>query len=122
MLLLTNYSGIGSFLVALIVFAYPIWKWFKVRKQEADARQFDVYHRILKELVDTPTPRVHRQMGAIYELRNFPKYFPISYRIVVSLHTSWSVSHAGHQDILDELILAKKFFEKQSRGGVNLLE
>lgn len=120
----TNYAGIISAVIAVILFGYPIWRWFAIKRQEAYARQFDVYHKIVQELVDAPpgvTMRVHRQIAIIYELRHFRKYYPASYRIAKSLHQSWSALNA-HPDLLSELTLAQAFFKAKKRYWVSLDE
>lgn len=119
----TNYAGIISAIVAVVLFGYPIWRWFAIKRQEASARQFDIYHKMIQELVE-PAPggtmRVQRQMAVIYELRNFRSYYPASYRITKSLHHSWSAGVNIFPDLLTELVLAQAFFKRKKRWWVNL--
>jgi hypothetical protein len=72
-------------------------------------KRFQTYHEVIKWIVDPDkTPRRDRQTAAIYELRNFPKYFNVSKRILKGLRDEW----AAEKKIPEEIDLAISYMEK----------
>lgn len=57
--------------------------------------QFDAFHRLIKEFVQ-PDPvtwatYIDRQMAAVYELRRFTHYYPVTLRILKPLRSQWAI-------------------------------
>jgi hypothetical protein len=74
-------SAIG----ALAAFAWPVIQFFANKKREAEQRQFDAFHRLVKELVEPPEGKVlfiDRQAAIVFELRFFPRYGEFTVRML----------------------------------------
>ena len=70
-----------------------LWGIVKFREYLRD-RRFKAYHELVDELVnEQKNPDRHikldRQIAIVYELRNFPGYFPVSLRILTDLKELW---------------------------------
>ena len=69
-----------------------------------------MYHQLIKEIVQPDLggkTYVARQMAAVHELRNFPRYFHITYRVANHLKISWADKLTTKPDLayeIDELI------------------
>ncbi len=74
-------SGVG----VAVAFVWSICRYAIDRHSEHKSRQFEVYHRLVKELV-TPDPstglQVDRQAAVVFELRHFPTYFEFTTRML----------------------------------------
>lgn len=84
-----NFQAIS--VLALVVGG--IWALIKFREYLKDKR-FKTYHELIDELVNeqrSPDRKIKldRQIAIIYELRNFPPYFPLSKRILSDLKNLW---------------------------------
>jgi len=88
--LLENHSGLFTILV---VISGGLWAFVKFRDQVKDKR-FKTYHDLIGWLVDEQIRekgliKLDRQIAVVYELRNFPKYFEVSTRILEGLAQDW---------------------------------
>ncbi len=95
-----NHSELTYTLVAAVLGIF--WSLYKFSEYLRDKR-FDRYHSLIKELVDEQiepdkVKKLHRQIAVVFELRNFPSYFPVSKRILQDLKNSWT-----HPSIVVEL-------------------
>lgn len=116
--LLTTYgAGLGA-LGAAIAFGWSVYQFFSVRSREAKSREFETYHRLIKELVEPPTESavlyVDRQCAVVYELRFFPRYYPFTRRTLLGLQRKWSVTAAQYPRLLEEIDITLKFIEERS--------
>ncbi len=72
-------QGIVS-LVILVIGA--VWQYWRFAKEW----NFKNYHKLIKELNQSDTPKepikLYRQVAVVYELRNYPRYFSVSKRIL----------------------------------------
>jgi len=63
-------------------------------RKESQSKEFEAYHRLVKELVtpdaETGSTRIDRQAAVIFELRNFPRYYDYTGRMLVHLRQTWS--------------------------------
>jgi hypothetical protein len=77
---LSEFSAVG----AVVVFFWGIWTYLDQRRRESDQRgresserQFEMYHRLVKELVSpddkTQATWIDRQGAVVFELRHFPR-------------------------------------------------
>ena len=92
--------GLGAFgaIGAAISFVCSVWQFMDVRRREQRAREFEVFHRLIKDIVspeDNNGPTwVDRQIAAVFELRHLTRYHEVAARILVSLREPWSQREA----------------------------
>ncbi len=90
--LTSNAAALGAF-GAPIAFIWSVIQFILVRRKEQEAREFDAYHRLVKELVspdaDTKSMWIDRQMAVVFELRHFPRYYEVTLRIFAGLREKW---------------------------------
>ena len=81
---------------AVVTFLWPVIQFVLTRKREQRAAEFEIYHRLIRELV-APDPAsgsiwIDRQVAAVFELRHFPRYYEVTTRILEGLKEKWSSS------------------------------
>lgn len=100
-----------------VVFIIGLLKYLIERKEAHYWKEFEVYHRLIKELVEGEKPDAQmyadRQAAIIFELRNFKRYYPCSLRSLKGLRKYWSRGDNEHPRIFEELDLSIAFVEKQ---------
>jgi hypothetical protein len=103
-----------SVCVASLSFVWGIYQHFDVKKREQDSKEFDNYHKLIKELVqpDENGLYIDRQCAILFELRNFKRYYPFSYRTLVALKKKWDVPDQFPR-LIEELNLTICFLEKK---------
>lgn len=106
-------------IVGAAVTALPlIWgafQYIQIKRGEEEARRFTTYHGIIKDLVETAT-MIDRQIASVYELRNYPAYFPASYRILGHLRKTWgALNSPKHLELLEEMRLAQEHIARSGR-------
>jgi hypothetical protein len=74
----SNAAALGI-LGAAIAFVWSTTQQMAQRRAEADERQFQAFHEIVKKIV-SPEPTeglfyVDRQAAVVFELRHFPRYY-----------------------------------------------
>lgn len=82
---ITAISAIG----AAITFIWSAIQFILVRRRDQQTQEFETYHRLIKELVQ-PDPVsqfawIDRQVAVLFELKNFPRYYPVTERILNNL-------------------------------------
>ena len=86
---LNQYLSAISAIFALLAFGWPIFQFFSTRKREAENRQFELFHKLVKELVEPDAPdipkRIDRQAAVIFELRHFKRYYEFTLRLLGGL-------------------------------------
>ncbi len=87
---LNNYSGVVTIILTVIA---GFWAVLKFREYLKDKR-FKTYHELIDELVNEQlqpdrTIKLDRQIAIIFELRNFPSYYPVTTRILTDLKDEW---------------------------------
>ncbi|MDZ7918458.1 hypothetical protein [Rhodoferax sp.] len=89
-----------------------------MRSREARAREFETFHRLVKELVEPPSEGsglyIDRQCAVLFELRFFPRYFPFTLRTLLALKRKWQGPAAAYPRILEELDITIRFIEMRS--------
>lgn len=107
-------SIVGS-IAGITSFLWAAYQYFDTRKREQDLKEFEIYHKLIKELVqpdETNNMYVDRQTAIIYEMRNFKRYYAFSYRTLQGLKEKWSKVENQFPRLLEELDLTIKFLEK----------
>ena len=116
--LFTKYGAAFSAIGAAVAFIWSIVQFFSVRAREARSREFETFHRLIKELVEPPSEGpglfIDRQCAVLFELRFFPRYFAFTYRTLLGLRLKWSETASQYPRILDELDITIQFIEARS--------
>lgn len=69
------------------------YAWAQSRQREN--REFKTYHKLVHELVHGDAQGnvyIDRQVAIIFELRHFPKYYPVTRRILTGCKQSWQAT------------------------------
>ncbi len=115
--LLKLYGTQMSALGAAVAFSFGIYKFHIERRATRYWKEFEVYHKLVKELVEPEKEGgsmfVDRQAAIIYELRNFKRYYPYSLRMLKALKATWISIPKVRPRIIEELDLAIGFIEKK---------
>lgn len=86
--LASNISALSA-LGASVTFIWSAIQFILVRRRDQANQEFETYHRLIKELVqpdpDSQTAWIDRQVAVVYELKNFPRYYPVTVRILNNL-------------------------------------
>ena len=100
-----------------IAFVFSVYQFLSVRKHESRQREFDQYHALIEKLVSQRHGQTHifldQQIAVVFELRNFPRYFDVTERILDGLRTEWTQRKdwANYDRLLQELNLTLKFIK-----------
>lgn len=87
-----EYNGSLAVLVAVLVAACGFVHYLSTRRSEERGKQYDRYHQLLEDLnvgADGSGQYLDRQIAVIYELRNFPEYWPVTLRILSASLPRW---------------------------------
>ncbi|WP_173981692.1 hypothetical protein [Magnetospirillum sp. SS-4] len=75
--------------ISLVILIYPAFKYVRIRREDRQHREFETYHGLVKTAVgdtDNIANRyADRQIAAIYELRNYNRYYEVTGRILENL-------------------------------------
>jgi hypothetical protein len=114
---LRDYGSQVSAIAVAIAFIVSIWKYLSERRESHFWREFEVFHRLVKELVEPGNEGgmmyVDRQAAILFELRNFRRYYPYTLRMLHGLREKWSGSHEVFPRLLEELELTIKLLERR---------
>ena len=84
--------GVSATGVAAGVFS--VYQFLSVRKRESQQREFDQYHSLVEKLVSPgagkPQLFMDQQIAVVFELRNFPRYFELTERMLEGLKRAWT--------------------------------
>jgi hypothetical protein len=109
---------IVSSIAGITTFLWTTYQYFDTRKRDQDLREFEIYHKLIKELVQPDGENglyVDRQTAIIYELRNFKRYYPFSYRTLVGLKEKWSKVDGQFPRLLDEIEQTINFLKRKNK-------
>lgn len=113
--------------ISIVVATLPIVgaavQFLYLRREQERRRRFQVYHRLLRQLVQRENPdtpkMLDRQIATIFELRSFQFYFPVTLRILRGLRNDWA--NYGPLDkrlrLLEEIDLAIEDIARRERFG-----
>jgi hypothetical protein len=126
--LTANSIALGA-LGATITFIWPVYQFFSNKRREAEHRQFEVFHRLIKELVEPPGPNqplyIDRQAAIIFELRFFPRYSEFTLRTLRTFRKKISLGDHDKEPFLErltnEIDLTVAHIEYQSMGSLRRL-
>ena len=104
---------------ATIAFAWSVIQFVLVRMRDEEHREFEIYHRLIKELV-APDPEskvtwIDRQTAVLFELRRFKRYHELTLRTLFGLREKWSADpDFTFPRLLEELDLTVKHIRLKS--------
>lgn len=108
-------------LLGLASFIWAICQYFDSRKREQNLKEFENYHKLIKELVQPDDEKnsmyIDRQAAIIYELRHFKRYFLFSLRTLKGLKNEWGKVDGQHPRLLEELDLTIDFLQRRIEHG-----
>ena len=114
---LQSYGTQISALGAASAFIFGVYKYYLERKTALFWKEFEVYHKLVKELVspdsEVGSMYIDRQAAIIYELRNFKRYYPYSLRMLLGLKEKWGKAEAQYPRLIEEIDLAVEFLQKE---------
>ena len=115
----TNYSVLIGITISLLTFIWTIYQYIDSKKRDQDLKEFENFHRLIKELVQPENNGMYvdRQAAIIYEMRHFKRYYAYSYRTLISLREKWSAVPGQFPRLIDELDRTIEFLKntKQQR-------
>jgi predicted negative regulator of RcsB-dependent stress response len=100
-------------LAGIATFIWAVYRYLDTRKREQDLKEFENYHKLIKQLFKTDTKGksiIDEMTVAIYELRNFKRYYSFSYRVLVGMKQRNVDKDCPR--LKEELDLTIKFLEK----------
>jgi len=105
-----------TIVLGILTFGFSSYQYFDTRKRTQDLKEFETYHKLIKELVqpedDKGAMYTDRQAAIIFELRNFKRYYSFSYRTLLGLKETWSPSDGKSTRLFEEIKLSLEFLEK----------
>ncbi|MFA6009115.1 MAG: hypothetical protein WC799_03955 [Desulfobacteraceae bacterium] len=114
----TQISAFG----AAVAFIFGAYKFQAERKASHFWREFEAYHKLVKELVEPPAENgalyIDRQTAAMYELRFYKRYFPHSLRMLKSLREKWVSVPNQFPRLIEEIDLTIQYIGKKQVGRV----
>lgn len=102
---------------AMLAFIFGVYKFQTDRRTTLFWKEFEVYHSLVKELVEPPSKEgalyVDRQAAIIFEMRNFKRYYPYTFRMLNGLHEKWAAVPDQFPRLLNELDLTIQYIGKK---------
>jgi len=100
-------------IAVVIVIVGGLWQYWKFVKEW----NFKNYHKLIKELNQSDTAgepiKLYRQVAVAYELRNYPRYFSVSKRILQGwLDSRDEEVKKGFSPLYKEMELSIEFMNK----------
>lgn len=87
-----EYNGTLAIFVSLITGGLALFHYINIKRAEEKARRFSDYHKLIEDLNGKEggeAPYIDRQMTVVYELRQFPGYYPVTLRILKRSLPHW---------------------------------
>jgi hypothetical protein len=104
---ITKYAGALALIGTAV---WTVWQYATGKRAETKKHQFEAFHNLVKQLVEGDGPnvpsRIDRQIAVIFELRHFPRYYPVTRRILTGLQTSWAQQAPGFDRLHAEIAIA----------------
>jgi hypothetical protein len=86
-------NGTLAFFLSLLTAACGLYHYISIKRSEERARRFASFHELVDALNGNDkgdAPFIDRQIAVVYEMRNFPEYYPVTLRILERSLLSWS--------------------------------
>lgn len=84
-----------SIIFGYIAIVQPIISFIITQRNANRDKRYKIYHDLITTIAGgdgTVKVKLFRQVSSIYELRNFPEYFPVSKRILIGMKKETIVS------------------------------
>lgn len=110
------YSIQLSALGASSIFIFGVYKFLVERKETHYWKEFDTYHRLIKELVEPQAGLalyIDRQTAILFELRFYKRYYSHSLRMLKGLRQKWGAEPNQFPRIIEELDLTIEYINKK---------
>lgn len=111
-----------SALLPVVAVLWPIIQYVDSRKKELNLKEFENYHRMIKDIVQpeiTTTGNemiyVDRQPEIIFELRHFKRNNAFSYRTLIGLRDNWMKNSNQYPRLMDELDLTVEYLKNKEK-------
>jgi len=105
-----------SSIFGIATFFWTAYQYFDTRRRDQDLKEFEIYHKLIRELVQPDCEEglyEDRQTAIIYELKNFKRYYPFSYRTLLGLKEKWFNGGVKSPRIFEEIELTLNFLKKK---------
>jgi hypothetical protein len=117
--LLTANAAAISIVGAAIAFIWSVIQFILVRKRDEQHREFEIYHRLIRELVspdpDSKVVWIDRQTAVLFELRRFRRYHEHTLRTLLGLRDKWSNDpEFKFRRLLEELDLTVEYIRRNA--------
>jgi hypothetical protein len=111
--------GLVAFIAGITAALSLLWQivqFFVNKNTEAKSRQFEIYHRLIKELVEPGekgATYTDRQCAVVFELRHFRRYRELTARILEGLKQDWKDNPQFHPRLQREINLTLSHVNKR---------
>jgi hypothetical protein len=98
-----------AIVLAVVALLWQCIQFFITHNNDAKNRQFEAYHRLIKELVqpsENGETYVDRQCAAVFELVRFKQYRVLTIRILSGVQADWRNQDKLHPRLAKEFELA----------------
>ena len=98
-----------AIVLAVVALLWQFVQFAVTHNNDAKNRQFEAYHRLIKELVqpsEDGNTYVDRQCAAVFELARFKQYRALTIRILSGLRDQWNSQGSLHPRLAKELDIA----------------
>jgi hypothetical protein len=105
---LIEHQAAIAIVLSVAALSWQFVQFVITHNSDAKTRQFEAYHRLIKELVkpEDGSTYVDRQCAAIFELVRFKQYRPLTIRILSGLREDWRHHENFHARLATELDIA----------------
>lgn len=127
--LISDNNGALGFLLALGVAGSALYRFISIKRSEERARRFASYHELVEALngnMAGGAPYIDRQIAVVFEMRNFPEYYPVTLRILrrslerwkkLKFDTTFTSKLPGSpivpNTLIDEALLTIKYIKRR---------
>lgn len=116
----TNADILGILVAIAIVVIPAAWtflRYLRLKNRELHFERFRIYHQIIRDLVQPDSSGesmyLDRQIAIVFELRNFPEYYGLTYRMLQGLKKQWGLGSPKRQRLIGEIDLTLKYIRKK---------
>ncbi|MEQ1734673.1 MAG: hypothetical protein ABL940_13435 [Bacteroidia bacterium] len=112
--LITHKAFLGVVVSSTITFLWTAYQYLDTKKRELNKIEFENYHKILMDIVNPEGVNnyLDSQAAAIYELRHFQRYYPISCRTLIGLKKKWEEDNKCPKNIENKIIVSERLLEE----------
>ncbi|MDF9756748.1 hypothetical protein [Pseudomonas hunanensis] len=118
---LKEYNGTVAIFVSLVTGGLALYHYISIKKSEEAARRFTTYHKMIQDLnigEDGEAQYIDRQMAIVYEMRNFPEYYPATLRLLKRSLPRWRLTAMSSNPLSPNLLaeeasLTIKYIERK---------